>query len=71
MRNNQTAYLAELFGLLNQSNVSLQGQIHSTKLNISDESGLMVKKTKGRKTYMFAAHLEESNSDTNMNTGIL
>jgi hypothetical protein len=76
---NQIAYLADIFGLLNQLNISLQGH-NSSVIDLYDKiksfqmkMELWLSKLKGKKTYMFpvlAACLEESNSDTGLNESL-
>jgi hypothetical protein len=73
---NQIAYLVDIFGLLNQLNISLEGH-NSCIIDLYDKIkyfqkkvDLWLSKLKGKKTYMFpilAARLEESNSDTGLN----
>jgi hypothetical protein len=77
---NQTAYLADMFGLLNQLNISLQGH-NSSIIDLYDKIksfqmkvDLWLSKLKGMKTYMFpilAARLEESNNGTGLNESLI
>jgi hypothetical protein len=72
---NQIAYLAGMFGLLNQLNISLQWH-NSSIMDLYDKiKSFQMKvdfwfsKLKGKKTYMFpvlAARLKESNSGTGL-----
>jgi hypothetical protein len=76
---NQIAYLAGMFCLLKQINVSLQGQ-NSSITDMYDKIksfqmtvDLWLSKLKGKKTYMFpilAARLEESKNDTGLNDSL-
>jgi hypothetical protein len=77
---NQIAYLADMFGFLNQLNISLQGH-NSSIVDLYDKIksfqmkvDLWLSKLKGKKTYMFpflAAHLEEGNKSTGLNESSL
>jgi hypothetical protein len=72
--------LADIFGLLNQLNISLQGH-NSSIIDLYDKIKsfqmkvvLWLSKLKGKKTYMFpvlAAHLEESNNGTGLNERLI
>jgi hypothetical protein len=77
---NQIACLADMFGLLNQLNISLLGH-NSSIIDLYDKIksfqmkvDLWLSKLKGKKTCMFpilAARLEESNSGTGLNESLL
>jgi hypothetical protein len=77
---NQIAYLADMFGLLNQLNISLQGQ-NSSIIDLYDKIksfqmkvDLWLLKIKGKKTHMFpilAARFEESNNGTGLNESLI
>jgi hypothetical protein len=73
---NQIAYLADMFGLLNQLNISLQGHnssitdLYDTFKSFQMKVDLWLSKLKGKKTYMFpilAARLKVSNNGTGLN----
>jgi hypothetical protein len=77
---NQIAYLADMFGLLNQLNMSLQGHnssiidLYDKIISFQMKVDLWLSKLKGKKTYMFpilAARLEESNNGTGLNESLL
>jgi hypothetical protein len=77
---NQIAYLTDMFGLLNQLNISLQGH-NSSIIDLYDKIksfqmkvDLWLSKLKGKNTYIFpilAVRLEESNNGTGLNEGLL
>jgi hypothetical protein len=77
---NQITYLADMFGLSNQLNISLQGH-NSSIIDLYDKTksfqmkvDLWLSKLKGKKTYMFpvlAARLEESNNGTGLNESLI
>jgi hypothetical protein len=77
---NQIAYFEDMFGLLNQLNISLQAH-NSSIIDLYDKIksfqmkvDLWLSKLKGKKTYMFpilAARLEESNTGTGLNESLI
>jgi iron-sulfur cluster repair protein YtfE (RIC family) len=74
---NQIAYLADMFGLLNQLNISLQGPIIDLYDKIKSfqmKVDLWLSKLKLKNTYMFpvlAACLEKNNNVTGLNESLL
>jgi hypothetical protein len=77
---NQTAYLADMFGLLNELNISLQGynssiiDLHDKIKSFQIKVDLWLSKFKGKKTYMFpilAARLEQNNNGTGLNESLI
>jgi hypothetical protein len=72
--------LADIFGLLNQLNIYLQGH-NSSIIDLYDKIksfqmkvDLWLSKLKGKKTYVFpilAACLEESNNGTGLNKSLI
>jgi hypothetical protein len=72
--------MADMFGLLNQLNISLQGH-NSSIIDLYDriksfqmKVDLWLSKIRGKKTYMFpvlAAHHEQSNNGRGLNKSLL